>query len=282
MAKKTSTRRRKKTATASKRSKKKIADGTTATQAPAAEMLRRFVRAKGGNYLKDPNITSIGVGLKNGNGPVCLQFTVGSKGQSAIESLNSRPIPKSIQFEGVEIPTDVLERKFEPSYRIVSAESLNDRRVRLDPIVPGISIANTRETAGTLGLIVFNRESGAPCVLSNWHVLHGNNGAIGDVVVQPGPFDDNDVSGNECGILMRSHLGAAGDCALARIRGREFSSTVIDLNVAPKRMAEVSLGDHVIKSGRTTGNTNGLVRRVDVLAKINYGGSIGEQQIGCF
>ena len=121
-----------------------------------------------------------------------------------------------------------------------------------------------------------------PASSSNWHVLHGNKGTIGDAVVQPGPFDDNNVAGNFAGNLLRSHLGAAGDCALARIRTREFDRKVLELDVVPKRMARVALGDKVTKSGRTTGVTHGIVRRIDVMAKIQYGPPAGEQAIGCF
>lgn len=246
------------------------------------EALRRHVRARGPDYLKDPNITSVGIGRKNGDGPISLQFTVGEKGDSAIETLGSRRIPEVIEVEGRTIPTDVIQRDYRPAFDIVAAESLDDRRVRIDPIRPGISIGHTKVSAGTIGLIVFDRATGAPCVLSNWHVLHGNQGAIDDPIVQPGPFDDNNLAGNFSGNLLRSHLGPAGDCALARIRTREFDRSVYELDVTPVRMARVEIDDKVIKSGRTTGNTHGIVRRVDVLAKLNYGFPAGEQEIGCF
>lgn len=247
------------------------------------EALREHVRARGNDYLKDPNITSVGVGLKNGDGPISLQFTVGEKGDSAIEELGSDPIPETITLaDGTSVPTDVIQRSYKPAFELVVPEALDDRRVRRDPLQPGISISHPKGTAGTIGLIVFDRASGAPCVLSNWHVLHGNGGAIGDTIVQPGPFDDNNVAGNAAGKLLRSHLGNAGDCALARIEGRKIAREIFELGVTPRRMAQVSLGDKVVKSGRTTGVTYGIVRRVDVIAKINYRPPTGEQAIGGF
>jgi endonuclease G len=247
------------------------------------EALREHVRARGNDYLKDPNVTSVGVGLKNGDGPISLQFTVGEKGDSAIEALGSEPIPETITLaDGTSVPTDVIQRSYKPAFEVVEAEALDDRRVRRDPLQPGISIAHPKGTAGTIGMIVFDRATGAPCVLSNWHVLHGNGGAIGDTIVQPGPFDDNNVAGNAAGKLLRSHLGNAGDCALARIEGRKVEREIFELDVTPRRMAQVALGDKVIKSGRTTGVTYGIVRRVDVIAKINYRPPTGEQAIGGF
>jgi endonuclease G len=47
-------------------------------------------------------------------------------------------------------------------------------------------------------------------------------------------------------------------------------------------IGEPELGDKVIKSGRTTGVTHGVVTRVHTMARINYGGQIGNQAIGCF
>lgn len=249
---------------------------------PDQNVLRRHIRAKGADYLKDPNITSVGVGLKNGNGPVCIQFTVGAKGESAIETLGSARIPDAIEVDGVMIPTDVIERSYEPSFKIVEPEQPDQRRSRVDPICPGISVSHIAGTAGTIGLIVYDRTTGVPCILSNWHVLHGNAGRIGDNIVQPGPFDDNNTFRNGSGTLLRSHLGPAGDCALASIRMRSYDAGVFDLDVVPTHMARVDLGDHVVKSGRTTAVTYGIVRRVDVMARINYGYPLGETVIGGF
>ncbi|QTF08169.1 DNA/RNA non-specific endonuclease [Brenneria izadpanahii] len=246
------------------------------------EALRRHIRAKGADYLKDPNITSVGIGLKNGDGPVCLQFTVGMKGESAIQSLGSLRIPEAIEIDGVMIPTDVIQRSYGPSFKLVKPEQMNARRERIDPIRPGVSVSHIAGTAGTIGLIVYDRFTGKPAILSNWHVLHGNTGNVGDVIVQPGLFDDNNTARNVTGELLRSHLGPAGDCALAGIRMRGCDPSVFELDVVPTRMAQVELGDAVVKSGRTTGVTYGKVRRVDVMARINYGLPAGEQAIGGF
>lgn len=180
-----------------------------------------FVRNQGANYLRDPNVTSIGVGRKNGDGEVCIVFTVRVKGEgSALEALGTTQLPAIIQIDDVAVPTDVIERDYEPSYNLIKPQGLNRRRQRQNPIQPGISVSHIDGTAGTLGGIVYDADTGAPCILSNWHVLHGSSGETGNVIVQPGPHDDNNIGNNRCGSLLRSHLGAAGDCALARIAGR--------------------------------------------------------------
>ena len=260
------------------------------------ESLRRFIRSRGEDYLRDPNVNSIGIGYKiktelvdgvpveKQTKEISIQFTVGAKSSSALEmvELETRELPKSIVIDGVEVPTDVIERSFKPSYEIEKEALIGGRKQRLDPMQPGVSIGHGDITAGTFGAVVYDRKTGAPCILSNWHVLRGPTGKIGDKIFQPGPDDDNKLSGNECAVLLRSHLGAVGDCAVARIIGRSFEPEIYDLEVVPRRMARVELGDRLVKSGRTSDVTHGVVRRVDVMARIGYGGSIGEQAIGCF
>ncbi|WP_299409731.1 DNA/RNA non-specific endonuclease [uncultured Roseobacter sp.] len=245
--------------------------------------LRRFIRTRGTAYLRDPNVTSIGIGRKNGDGEISVVFTVREKlGMSALESLGLKALPERIDTNGRSVPTDVVQRSFKPAYSIVERGPESVLKSRLDPLVPGASVSHPDGTAGTLGAIVFDAASGAACILSNWHVLHGETGQISDKIVQPGPFDDNNTEGNTCGTLLRSHLGVAGDCALARIAERDFERTVYGLDTVLTQMADVDLGDTVVKTGRTTETTYGIVRRTDVIVQIDFGDAVGAQNIGCF
>ncbi|MFI9812916.1 DNA/RNA non-specific endonuclease [Saccharothrix variisporea] len=249
--------------------------------------LRQFVRTKGADYLRDGNVSSIGIGYKVEDGKqtdeIAIQFTVKEKAEeSALEALGTEPLPKCIVVDGVEVPTDVLQRDYKANFQVVTERSSGERKSRIDPVVPGISLSHPSVPAGTLGTIVYDRVDGAPYVLSCWHVLHGPNGALGDAIVQPGPHDDNRTDLNRLGRLVRSHLGAAGDCAIASIEDRRFGTEIVDLGVTVEKIGEPELGDKVVKSGRTTGVTHGIVRRVDALVKINYGGAVGEKEIGCF
>jgi endonuclease G, mitochondrial len=251
------------------------------------DALRVFVRTRGSEYLKDPNISSVGIGYKMKDGKptkeVAVQFTVKQKSKpEELESLGTTPIPKSFVIEGEKVPTDVIQRKYTVEYRLVAEAETGARKRREDPIFPGISIANVKETAGTIGCVVYDKAFGTPYVLSNWHVLNGPEGTIDDDIVQPGPFDDNRVHLNRLGKLVRSHLGHAGDCAIATIDGRGISPSIMDLGVIVEKLGEPELGDKVVKSGRTTGVTHGIVNRINTISKIDYGGSFGEQEIGCF
>lgn len=249
--------------------------------------LRDFVRTRGPGFLQDPNVTSVGVGYKTVGGKrtsqLAVQFSVDEKVlPERVEALGSEPIPPSFTIDGVVVPTDVVQRKFSAEYRVVSESASPDRKRRVDAVVPGVSVGNVKVSAGTLGCVVYDKDSGVPYVLSNWHVLHGPDGAIGDAVVQPGPHDDNRVDENRMGTLVRSHLGAAGDCAIASIEGRTYQRDVIELAVPVEEIGEPALDDKVIKSGRTTGVTHGVVTRIHTLTKINYGGTIGVREVGGF
>ncbi|WP_420155630.1 DNA/RNA non-specific endonuclease [Siphonobacter sp.] len=251
------------------------------------EKLKQFVRTRGADYLLDKNISSIGIGYKCVDGKrsreVVIQFTVETKVQpEVLPSLGTILIPASIVVDGQEVPTDVLERSFQASFLVVDERVSNPRKIHLDPIVPGISVSHHQLSAGTLGCIVYGRTDGTPYVLSNWHILQGPLGQLGDTIVQPGPHDDNRIERNRLGRLVRSHLGAAGDCAIASIETRNFDASVFELDVVPNQLGEPELGDTVVKSGRTSGVTHGIVTRVHTMAKINYGFPIGEQSIGGF
>jgi len=251
------------------------------------EKLKAFVRTRGANYLKDTNISSIGIGFKirddQPTEELSIQFTVKRKAQpEELESLDTTPIPPTIKVDGVDVPTDVIQRRYERAYKVVSENVSAPRKTRIDPVVPGVSVANKAETAGTLGCIVFDRASATPYILSNWHVLHGPNGRLGDEIVQPGPHDDNRVQLNRLGTLARSHLGEAGDCAIATIEDRSFEPEIYELKTRVEEVGNAELGDKVIKSGRTTGVTHGIVRRVHTLVKIDYGPPIGEKAVGGF
>ncbi|MBR1034180.1 DNA/RNA non-specific endonuclease [Bradyrhizobium liaoningense] len=253
------------------------------------EKLRRYVRARAEGFLSDPNITSVGIGYKQTKGEktpeLAIQFSVHAKAVAeALPQLGTKPIPKYLEVDGEQIPTDVIERKYEPSFKKLGLEPKNERRVRADPVLPGVSVGNLFTTAGTLGTFVRDKQTKRTVMLSNWHVMQGSQGTLGDDVVQPGKFDDNRVELNRIGKLLRSHLGPAGDCAIASITGRKFSNKIIGLGTSFSDIGEPQLDDRVVKSGRTSGVTFGVVTRLEVNTRMTYPGGqtaiIGGFEIG--
>lgn len=248
--------------------------------------IQAAVRQVAETYLRDPNINSVGIGYKIADGKqndaLALQFTVARKfAPQELEAVETQPIPQSIEANGIAFETDVLERDFERHAETVSPETKDERKRRLEPIMPGVSIGNVNTTAGTLGCVVRESASGQLRLLSNWHVFNGATGKLGDSIVQPGPYDDNRTKRNECGRLVRSFLGLAGDCAIASIVRRRVRPEILGLGVTVRRLGDPQLGDRVVKSGRTTAATYGLVTRVHTITKLDYD-HLGQQEIGGF
>lgn len=255
-------------------------------QQPSAVELREFVRTKGVAYLRRSGVTSVGVGYKVTKGvvtkQVSIQFTVAEKfAPSVLEGLSEPELPEQFVIGGVEVPSDVLQRKYCLAYEPVDSTTDDPRKLRYDRVMPGISVGSAQHT-GTLGAIVFDNKDGSPCVLSNWHVLQGNENQPGDPTYQPGPRDDGELASNRLGALVRGYVGEAGDFAIAKIDSRKFAPQLIGTKFAPARVARAELDDKVVKVGRTTGLTYGIVSRVDVITAIDYKGSTGVRNIGGF
>ncbi|WP_327279238.1 MULTISPECIES: DNA/RNA non-specific endonuclease [unclassified Streptomyces] len=280
---------------AKKRTSAKSATAPGTPAAPAANgqdelitSLKHFIRTRGSSYLSDPNVSSIGIGYKEKNGKrskeLALQFTVDSKvGPEGVRDVGSVEIPPVIDIGGgVKVPTDVVQRSYKPHFLVVAEAETPARQKRVDPVRPGVSVGNVKVGAGTLGCIVFDKNDGTTCVLSNWHVLNGRKGVIGDEVVQPGTTDDSRIALNRLGTLRRSHLGRVGDCAVSSITERDFDTSILDLGVTPAKLGEPQIDDKVVKSGRTTGITHGVVTRPFAKVSINYGLPVGVREIECF
>jgi endonuclease G len=250
--------------------------------------LKQFIRTRGSGFLGDPNVSSIGIGYKEKNGKrgkdLALQFTVDKKVRpEGLDELKTSEIPAIIDIGGgVTVPTDVVQRSYKPHFLVVAEGETPQRQKRVDPVRPGVSVGNVKVSAGTFGCIAFDRNDGSPCLLSNWHVLNGRKGELGDVVVQPGKADDSRIAMNGLGRLKRAHLGRVGDCAVSTVTDRDFARDILDLDVTPTKLGEPQIDDKVVKSGRTTGVTHGLVSRPFAIVSINYGASVGVREIECF
>jgi hypothetical protein len=167
---------------------------------------------------------------------------------------------------------------------------LVSRTTRVRPIVGGISIGVPEDAfggkmAGTLGLIVKGLDS-AYYILSNAHVIAMNSKAqflpLGTAVLQPGTYDGGTTE-DKVGELynyIKITFGPKGknyaDAAIAKI------ATGIDYLVGEvlggdnqntytiSGITDVSIGDSVRKSGRTTGVTTNTVLDTSATVKVWY------------
>lgn len=169
------------------------------------------------------------------------------------------------QFDG--FPLDVIEGPYVPSRTPREFKSGDHFPV----LVGGISCGRPGEGAGTIGAIVIEESTGAPCILSNWHVLAGTRARVSDPILQPGAVDRCGGSTEVIAHLGNSFLDRDGDAALAPLSGdRPWMPSILGAKVAPRGMRDPKIGDVLIKCGRSTGHTAAMVDGVGSYA-VDYG-----------
>jgi hypothetical protein len=228
----------------------------------------RELKEKFGKKLrKYPNVTGLGVGYKEKRGKrtatIALRIYVEKKVPK--KELRAKDVLPTM-IEGM--PLDVIEKKF----RIHQATSVSEHRRFHNLLIGGISIGNLiAGGSGTLGMLVYDR-SGAPLILSNWHVLCSSIAcASGEPIIQPGTSGGD--LGNADGLIARLHrwaLTSRVDAAVASLTGHRFAAQEL-LGIGTLSMyGSVSLGMTVWKSGRTTGVTRGQVDDVNADVDIDF------------
>ncbi|MEA3276268.1 MAG: serine protease [Pseudomonadota bacterium] len=183
-------------------------------------------------------------------------------------------LPSEKAKDGVlDFITDVREARFS------SLEYIARER----PAPSGISIGHVNITAGTLGGLVRDRDSGVTAILSNNHVLaDSNEAAIGDPILQPGPHDGGTDPADHIANLTRFvPIDFAAD-AENRVDGAIATplspSDVIwntkdigaETPVNVRHLGESDLGRFVHKTGRTTEHTQGFVDAVFATVQVKY------------
>lgn len=206
--------------------------------------LRKLAYAKG--VLRNiKGVVRVDIGYRYVNGAptedLSLRVFVGRK-------VSQRYVRKSQRIPSIiaGMPTDVIE---------YSAEEQVARDSRFDPLVGGISAINRRlagEIGGTLGAIVFDDATGEPLGLSNWHVFVTAVGGKGDEIYQPAQNNP----GNSIGLVKERNIDL--DCAVCTLT-RPWVSDILELNLSIAGIKEPRIDMSVVKSGRSTGVTYGIV-----------------------
>jgi len=146
------------------------------------------------------------------------------------------------------------------------------------PVPNGVSVGHPNITAGTVGCIV--TQGCHTLMLSNNHVIADSNmGFIGERILQPGPFDGGRDPYDQIGTLfdyvnitMSTSASNRVDAALALVDGSDFTNTTLsDGYGQPKSDWLVpQAGMNVMKSGRTTGYTEGVITGINAMVNVNY------------
>jgi hypothetical protein len=189
-------------------------------------------------------------------------------------------IPEQIRIPDDRAPGGVLEFQTDvQEARFSSLSYVNKMR----PAKSGISIGHVDISAGTLGGLVRDNQSGKTVILSNNHVLaDSNDGVAGDSIVQPGPADGGTDPADLIATLTRfvpidftSGAQNRVDAAIATPGSpKDVLWNTLDIGPgvpADKRIlgaADVGLPVH--KTGRTTEHTHGNVQAVFATVQVKY------------
>lgn len=110
------------------------------------------------------------------------------------------------------------------------------------------------------------------CLLGNNHVLFQENSAkIGDAIVQPGPYDGGKRIVAEACAYVPIEDGCIADAAIAKLKsGVKYTPTIMGFPKYKGETDEAIIGETVMKIGRTTGYTEGVVISDNAMTKIWY------------
>jgi hypothetical protein len=151
-------------------------DGLLARIVRAREVRRQVAQ----DMMRRANVVACGVGFKMRSAQQTSEpsVIVSVAQKQPLSNLSSDDlIPPEIE----DVLTDVVQTG------IIHAYAVN-RRGRVRPVRPGVSISHAMGTAGTLGCVV--QRNGELFLVSNNHILAMLNQAnIGDPILQPGPSD---------------------------------------------------------------------------------------------
>lgn len=194
----------------------------------------------------------IGVRLVDGNPVIDIKVFKKTTAHKTLEKTTIDGLPIQITEE-TELPIPFLKRteKWRPAWG-------------------GVSIGHYLITAGTLGSCVF--KNGVKYILSNNHILANKNDAeIGDDIYQPGVYDGGgaiDKIGELSEFIPIDFYEGWDepeptpnyvDCAIAQpTNPDDVALAIIELDY-PSFIREPELGEEIIKSGRTTGITEGTI-----------------------
>jgi len=145
--------------------------------------------------LAKPNVVGVGTGFKQSRGRTTDKLCVLALVREKVPKAGLHPdslVPS--ELDGVR--TDVIQ--------VGELRALQTRTDRIRPIPGGVSLGHYKVTAGTLGCVVRDRDTGTRLILSNNHVLANSNDArSGDPILQPGPSDGGRVERDMVATLER-------------------------------------------------------------------------------
>lgn len=198
--------------------------------------ISRILKDAAPRFLGLENVVGVGRGYKMRRGlrtsEECVVVLVKRKLPQSVLSAQE-VVPHAVHG----VPTDVVE--------VGELRFFAERRGRVRPARPGVSIGHGKITAGTFGAVVWDRKTGEPFILSNNHVLanatSGRDGRAkqGDPILQPGVVDGGTVEHDQIAVLDRfvpiQMFGRVPPCLASRSVERAMNNW-LRLTGAPARV----------------------------------------------
>ena len=219
----------------------------------------------------------VGVGIDEGNQHIRVYVL-----QEYCE--NCDQIPNRISGYDVDIiPIPGLET-------LTAATSYRSMRFR--PVVGGVSAAHTNVTAGTIGAVIRNKNTGEKLLLSNNHVFantsstRNSRAGVGDSIIQPSGLDGGNITDTIATLYTWIPFDDNGenivDAALARpINQNDVSPYILadeELNVIPiKGIKSVVSAIPVKKYSRTSGVDYGKVLDWNFTVMVDFDDNISRK-----
>lgn len=247
------------------------------------------------------NVVGLGVGVKWKSGQ--------PTGEPALLVLVTHKLEKSQLTAADMVPaklggmqTDVLAvGPLQAGMGAVQEAGIQTLAKRLRPAEGGYSVGHFRITAGTIATSVYDILPGGAVsppahgvgvppryyILSNNHVLaNSNDAALGDPILQPGPFDGGTNPADRIATLSRfvpitfqpptpvAQHNNLVDAAVAEAPFHDIDREIYWTGYVRgwRRKANVTVGTIVQKTGRTTNYSTGRITAVNATVDVGYGG----------
>ena len=142
-------------------------------------------------WMGHDNVVAMGVGLKSVKGKltheIAIIFYVEDKyDEGTLKKKGIRIVPKEVQGIKTDVKKHVRMRARQRFDKLAGA-----RTKIYNPLVGGIPISTYKSpfAYGTLGCLVYDRDTGRPMALTNAHVTGAESsfGEVGDEIIQPAP-----------------------------------------------------------------------------------------------
>ena len=230
--------------------------------------------------LKKQNVVGVGIGFKKSKG---IRGRIASvldhvMDQKSIIVLVKEKKPKWLLNDEDMIPekingikTDVIE------VGEITPMNVLDHRRPHDPLVGGISAVHHKGTACTASVKVY--KDGKEFLLQNAHCgyPHWSGAKHGDPIISPSPLDNGGEKIGESSEVAEIQFDEGAnkvDACLVELQ-KPMLDEILEIGKYGTIPKEVTVGETVMKSGRTTGLTRSKVIAVDVTLSINYGEGAG-------